>query len=110
MTENLIGLSLSQCIADLIMGHVHIDRVKFLYTGTRWDFPIDLDRAAERYGNNEWSQDPELAREYLFTLWEQGKIIQPRRVEYRPCLDDHPRRYLNPNIANGHWAIQVTMP
>jgi hypothetical protein len=110
MGKNVIGLSLSLCIMDMIEGIVDPDNVLFIYTATSADFPIQLEDIAERYGQSYWSQDPELGRKLLFDLWEAGKIIQPKTIKYKPCLDDYDRPYDVPHIADGHWAIQVHRP
>lgn len=114
MDENIIGLSLSQCVADMIEGHVDPNSVLFIYaTDGIWNFPMDLEDAALCYGKKEWAQDPDLGRSLLFDLWEEGRIIQPRILRFKPCIDDPDsdnRAFALPDIRRGHWAIQVRMP
>jgi hypothetical protein len=84
-----IGLSLSRCIRDIVEGHVDIHDVLILITRTDFDPTVD-----EQWGNiwqgyttisPEWyGLQEEDVRGVVMTLWQAGKIHQPRQFGANP--------------------------
>lgn len=83
----MIGFSLSGCIQDLIRGRktyaptegpVTIDDVEKIIAGTRCYDEQDFEQVVNQYSLSYWSQNPELAKQYAWQLYREGKIEQPR--------------------------------
>jgi hypothetical protein len=95
-----IGLSYSRCILDIVEGRVDIGDVLVVISRTDFDPTIDDQWSGiwEGYcygglSNPEWSnydfnspEDQAKFRDVSITLWEQGKLHQPRK------FGAHPRR------------------
>jgi hypothetical protein len=94
----LYGLSVSFCIKDLIEGKVAYEDIECIIAGTAVRNEDDLVKLAEVYEETYWRNDPELGHDYLWRLWEDGKIFQPRLFygnEFAPM------------IAEGHWVLSA---
>jgi hypothetical protein len=95
-----IGLSYSRCILDIVEGRVDIGDVLVVISRTDFDPTIDDQWSGiwEGYcygglSNPEWNnydfnspEDQAKFRDVSITLWEQGKLHQPRK------FGAHPRR------------------
>jgi hypothetical protein len=95
-----IGLSYSRCILDIVEGRVDIGDVLVVISRTDFDPTIDDQWSGiwEGYcygglSNPEWGaydynseEDEAKFRDVSTTLWEQGKLHQPRK------FGAHPRR------------------
>lgn len=92
----MYGLSVSFCIKDLIQGKVEYEDIDYIIAGTRMLNEEDVAKVSEYYEKSYWRDNPELGHDFLWRLWEDGKIFQPR-VFYG---DSH-----SPMIADGHWVL-----
>jgi hypothetical protein len=95
-----IGLSYSRCVLDIVEGRVDINDVLVVIARTDFDPTIDDQWSGiwEGYcygglSNPEWGaydynseEDEAKFRDVSTTLWEQGKLHQPRK------FGAHPRR------------------
>jgi hypothetical protein len=101
MRIRLIGLSVSACIRDIILGLVDEADVAAIVGGTDIDDHGDTDRVASAYAhgrNSPWASNPERAIDIFLRLWRAGRIIQPRRLGSEPIF-----------IGGGrHWAVQIS--
>ena len=97
MSEHLIGLSLSFCIQDMIKDTIRYSSVKCIVSGTKIMNEGDLEQILDRYCEVYWKDNPIAARNMLFALWREGKIIQPRVLGLKPL-----------NISAGHWYELIT--
>lgn len=84
-----IGLSLSRCICDIVEGHVDIHDVLVLITRTDFDPTVDEEWASIWRGyttiNPEWyGLKEEDVKGVILTLWQAGKIHQPRQFGANP--------------------------
>jgi len=97
-TIRLIGLSVSACIRDIILGKVDESDVVAIVGGT--DVRNDVRQVVDHYSrakHSPWEKDPERARRIFMKLWDEGKIIQPRQLGLEPLF-----------VGGGrHWAVQV---
>jgi hypothetical protein len=94
--QNLIGLSLSGCIRDMVEGRVDPSCVKMIVAGTKWNFPAQLEEAIENYTYGGYSKEYEIKfRETLEFFHYSGRLIQPRNYGIPAA-----------NVAGGHWAVQ----
>jgi len=95
--KDMIGLSLSLCIRDIIEKRVSYHRVKFIISGTYIKTREDLDKVIETYNRLYWKKN-QLGAEFLAReLFSNHQIIQPR-------LDE-----ITVNIALGHWYKLTTI-
>ena len=94
--KKLIGLSLSQCIKDIIEGKVKEESVVKIITRTcarneeEWGMLIYI------YQKKYWSNNADQAREICLRLRNAGKIEQPRIKNERIY-----------SLDNGHWEEAV---
>lgn len=89
-----IGLSLSRCILDIIEQRVDINDVLVIIARTDFDVANDIQWKniweGYTYGgmsHPEWGNhlgEEEKFRDVIRTLWEQGKIHQPRKFGAMP--------------------------
>ncbi|WP_046866820.1 hypothetical protein, partial [Microvirga massiliensis] len=56
--NRLIGLSLSFCIKDIILGQVQLETVEKIVTGTRAVTEADWEEIANRYAQVYWKANP----------------------------------------------------
>lgn len=88
----LIGLSVSNCIRDIVKGTVSINQVAYIIGGT--NFSLDKPETIEKhYSTTYWKDDPELAHEVLVQLCRERRILQPRQGFGWPL-----------DTSAGHWA------
>jgi len=76
--NQLIGLSLSLCIAQIIDGKVRENDVEKIIANTKADSPEKIDELIQGYRNSYWSTNPDLGEEIARKFFEKGKIEQPR--------------------------------
>jgi hypothetical protein len=92
MKEDLIGLSLSFCIRDILQKKVNVDQVKYIIAGFNVDNSQKLIYAIQRYKRVYW-------RDFTYTeivpvvldLWFNDKIYYLANNQFM-------------NISSGHWA------
>lgn len=105
----LIGLSLSFCIKDILLGRVKDEEVYAIITGTDIQSEEVWEEVIKRYSDLYWTEHDytingneytvetisheEEARKLIHRLRETGRIIQPRTMGQEP-----------PNIAAGRWV------
>jgi hypothetical protein len=96
MDKDMIGLSLSFCVADILAGKVPVERVRFIVSGTKITDTAVLEEVVSDYSKTHWQGfDPADVSRLVSDLWFNHKIIQPRLISEDMC----------PNISNGHWAM-----
>jgi hypothetical protein len=91
---NLIGLSVSYCIADILAEKVSLDDVMFIVAGTRMQTYEQFIYMVSRYAKTYWRDNPGRGEVIARILWMDHRIVQHRDVE---GVQNH-------NIASGHWA------
>ena len=84
-----IGLSLSRCVRGIVEGHVDINDVLILITRTDFDPTVQeqWDDIWDGYTSitPEWhGLQKEDVRGVIMTLWQAGKIHQPRQFGAQP--------------------------
>ena len=93
--KQVIGLSLSECIQDLLRGNVRFDQVIKIITGTHWRNEYEKGKIIGSYSETHWKNYPEGKGErYFIKLLEEGKIVQPRSEDGR-----------FPDKSDGHWVF-----
>lgn len=91
--KDLIGLSISWCIQDIIEGKVPLSRVRYIVAGTKIETQKDFEVVCNAYTKGSWRKYSERARLIFQLLWDSQQIIQPRVNGHQAW-----------NISNGHWA------
>ena len=77
-----IGFSLGRCVRDIVMGKISEDEVAFIITATCIRDPETLVQVIQDY---MWRRDylegldEDRCREVALSLWNNNKLIQPRR-------------------------------
>ena len=89
----IIGLSISMCIRDIIQGKIDVKDITKMIVGTRvadgdWIFVLT------HYANTYWDDDVAKALETFTYMLDNDLIIQPRIYNMEA-----------PNIAHGNWII-----
>lgn len=91
----MIGLSLSNCVKDIIYGKVDITKVSLIVAATKAATTEEFEKLVlDRYAVYYWADNPEYGKAIARKLWEQGRIFQPRLINNDAEL----------NIAHGHWV------
>lgn len=75
---NLIGLSLSLCIGDVVEGRVSVEQIDRIIAGTKAETPEQWEEVITEYRTRYWEADPDRAERIVRTLLRLGKIEQPR--------------------------------
>jgi len=91
MEYKLIGLSLSQCVADIIKGNAREDNVEKIIARTAVKNAADLDELINNYRNTYWADNPDLGEEIARRLFEENKVEQPRLLDNSPvpeCMEN----------------------
>jgi hypothetical protein len=87
----IIGLSLSFCIKDLVLGNQPTGEIVAIISGTNFNSEYWIKEAWEYYSKRYWN---ELNREEVVKILSTYPIIQPRNFGF-PA----------PSIAHGHWLV-----
>jgi hypothetical protein len=99
-----IGLSLSLCVRDILLGRVREEEVECLIVGTMFLSDEQFEHVLDGYAPMYWRlglQQPILERDERFML--QGKAIA-RRLRDAGKLHQPRADGLNePSIVDGHW-------
>ena len=77
-----IGFSLGRCVRDIVMGKISEDEVAFIITATCIREPEQLGPVIQDYMyRNDYLEglDEERCQEVAQSLWDNNKLIQPRR-------------------------------
>jgi hypothetical protein len=80
----LIGLSLSLCVRDMIVHNIPVDRVSRITTGTAAPDEETFLRVVNDYAKSIWRKDRVRGIAIALDLWNAGKIDQPR-LRGEPC-------------------------
>lgn len=90
---NKIGLSVSFCIRDMVMGKVNPADVSKIIAGTAIRTQVDFEKVVTAYRDVYWrGSNPDACEALFCEFWDAGKIEQPRVIDGR-C----------PFIADGWW-------
>ena len=94
MARNLVGLSLSFCVKDIMRGKTTEEEVTTIISGI--DAPTDeiWQSVMESYCRHYWYEYPEEAVAVATRLRDAGKIQQPRTLGQEA-----------PTIVRGPWLI-----
>lgn len=76
--EVMIGLSLSFCVKDIVLGKVALADVEFIVAGTCVGSAEEWQELLNQYSKTYWEEFPERAREVALQLVNDGRVIQPR--------------------------------
>lgn len=83
--RELIGLSLSGCVKDILEGNIGLEEVKFISAGTKINSKHDLLSVCGTYAQTYWKGfDLNEIMNILEHLFYSGKVIQPRVLGFRP--------------------------
>ena len=77
-----IGFSLGRCIRDIVNGEVKESDVAFIIAATCIREKEQMDHVIDDYLFREdylWGLDETLCKEVAHSLWDNNKILQPRR-------------------------------
>ncbi|MBU0978490.1 hypothetical protein KKF92_01540 [Patescibacteria group bacterium] len=74
----VVGLSLSFCVRDIMDGEVQEQDVIQIISSTYARSPQEWDEVIARYKQNYWHVDPTKGEEICRRLLVAGKILQPR--------------------------------
>lgn len=96
MSGNLIGLSLSFCIRDVVEGKVNIEQVEKIYSSTRAETDERLTELMRLYKEVYWRKDPERGERIARAMFAQGLIIQNRLQQGQEDVAT--------DITNGVWV------
>lgn len=73
-----VGLSLSFCVQDIVLGKMDINNVHFISTGTKIENEEHWQWVMDDYSHSYWTMNPDLAVKVATQLRDAGKLIQPR--------------------------------
>jgi hypothetical protein len=73
-----VGLSLSLCIREVILGQTPEEDILYIISNTATPESVTFSMLVSRYQRNYWSKDPQRAGELAWRLYNAGRIIQPR--------------------------------
>lgn len=76
----LMGMSLSLCIGEVLMGKVDADQIELIIASTKMHDSTDLEEVITMYSDSYWRKDPEKGSELARKLWNENKIVQPRVI------------------------------
>jgi len=74
----LIGISLSQCVMDIMNGRVQLEDVAMVKTSTLLDSSESWERMIFTYRRYYWSADPDKGEAIARELKASDRIDQPR--------------------------------
>lgn len=94
-----IGLSLSFCIKEILLGKVDLADVEYISTATMCKTEADWNLLVENYSRVYWKMDPSRAALILSQLRKEGRIYQPRIYGNEP-----------EPIHNGYWRRNHAEP
>lgn len=94
LNGNLIGLSLSKCICDVLDGRISVKQIDKIVARTRITDEYSLDSVMQSYRQSFWHRDPDRGERIARAMFKAGKIEQPR-------LHDN---YTWPSNDEGHWV------
>ena len=80
----LIGLSLSGCILDILLGRVSLTNVKVIVANTKFTNEQEFEQVISQYQRYMWSKDPQLAATIARFLYDNNRIMQPRLYGFGP--------------------------
>ncbi len=77
----MIGLSVSNCIRDIITGVVSLDNVEKIVAGTACYGPNGWDGVIGDYRREYWQSNPDEGERILRQLIAEDRVLQPRLKE-----------------------------
>lgn len=90
----MIGLSVSQCCAEMAQGKVDPATVEKIVSRTACESQEDWDRVLRGYRGGVWDRSyKDEASRIAKELWATGKIVQPRLIDGSM-----------PDISSGIWV------
>ncbi len=92
-SNQLIGLSLSFCVSDILTKQVELDNVLKLYTSCLWKSEQELEDLLKKYHELHWNQ---------FELTEVKKVFNSLLPKISMTQRLAPPRC--PNSFEGHWV------
>lgn len=92
-SSQLIGLSLSFCISDLLLKEVELDNVLKMYVSCVWKSEQELEELLKKYHQLHWNK---------FDFLEVQQIIKCLLPKIEIPQLFNPPRY--PNSFKGHWV------
>lgn len=98
MKKQVIGLSVSLCIADIVSKKIKPEDVTKIIGSTAFETDADWERGAAEYSRAEWQgSNPTACTKMMFRLRQEGKIEQPRLTN--PDFNTWGR------VIKGHWLV-----
>lgn len=91
-----IGLSLSFCVADIVLGKVALDDVHLIIANTKCATQEDWEFAIARYRQTRWAFAPDECEQVARQLIADDKVTQPRL-----------RGEQHPDVASGYWRPAI---
>ena len=97
--KSMIGLSVSFCVRDIVVGKMALDQVEKIVAGTKLPDVEAWERCIKMYRESYWRENPDQCEQTLRQLLAEGKI-------YQPALD--PENGRRPHLATDkgiiHWV------
>ena len=78
----LVGMSLSLCIKDILEGNIKEQDVVMIFAGTRITDKESLDHVCASYSQSYWSRAPESGVAIAYRLFYSNKILQERTLGF----------------------------
>lgn len=105
----MIGLSLSNCIKDVLDGKVALSDVELIVAGTCAGNLELFQEVLSGYTENFWVKAPEEGVRIALELYHTGKVCQPRlaNANHFPVLQDKVHWVQSVNEIVWHDAEQV---
>jgi hypothetical protein len=94
MSGKYVGLSLSFCVRDIVLGYVPLNAVEKVIAGTAAENESGWQHVLAVYSETYWSQYSEQAREVARNLINSQRIEQPRLTD--PMWEQ--------KLHRGHWV------
>ena len=76
--NQMVGMSFSFCISDIVSGKVAERDVAFISANTRAKTREHWEEVIKHYSESYWYNFPDEAREVAWRFINEGRVIQPR--------------------------------
>jgi hypothetical protein len=73
-----VGLSLSLCVRQVLLGHLPEEDILYIVTNTAAPDKAGFSLLVSGYQRHYWRDDPERAAVIAWRLYKAGRIIQPK--------------------------------
>jgi len=74
----LYGRSLSFCIQEAASGKINFTEIELIVTSTKARNKKEFIKLCNQYCKTYWIDNPEKCKKFALSLWDFGRIIQPR--------------------------------